>query len=511
MIISVRLFPMFAQSVAHYEITGKLGAGGMGEVYRTTDTRLNRQVALNILPRSSPPTRIQPQERRRSRGGVDLSSSHEESVSAWVDINGDGLLDQLRTQDRDTNPHVVVRLGTGAGLSGDIDWGTFREQAIAKNESDGLGGGVDFTIGIGPLCYPTELCYIILNPGGHVEGGMSRQTLEIYDVNGDGDPDHIARALENDPATHRDVTSDNYMDVSLNTTGRTNLLKSVANPIGGTFELDYTRKGNTTSQAFSQWVLSRVAVDDGRPGDGPDVRLTTYEYEGNIYNALERDFLGYALVTERQRDAGAPGEPVLRSFERAYRNGTIFEKGLLERVTLLGPDGIPIKETLNGWRIADATTGTVVNLSPDPAGVGLLGVAAFPQRIRTDQQWYDSGAVAKSTYTTFTYDLLGNVVETLDAGEPDLADDDLVARTTFTACTASTWVSLPDSFEVLHAGNVLRSRHAEVLCANGAVTRLWEDTGSGEALTEAALTDQPQTDKRRPSARECQGRGIPDQ
>ena len=51
-----------ATRLAHYEILSLLGEGGMGQVYRARDTKLQRDVALKLLP---PDTTADTERRQR--------------------------------------------------------------------------------------------------------------------------------------------------------------------------------------------------------------------------------------------------------------------------------------------------------------------------------------------------------------------------------------------------------------------------------------------------------------
>ncbi len=48
--LPARQDPLVGQTLGHYQLLEKIGAGGMGEVYRARDHHLDRELAIKVLP-----------------------------------------------------------------------------------------------------------------------------------------------------------------------------------------------------------------------------------------------------------------------------------------------------------------------------------------------------------------------------------------------------------------------------------------------------------------------------
>lgn len=84
---------MIGQKIGHYYIVGKLGEGGMGVVYRARDERLERDVALKVLPEGSL-TDESPRKRFR-REALALSRLNHPNIATIFDFDSDGGVDFL--------------------------------------------------------------------------------------------------------------------------------------------------------------------------------------------------------------------------------------------------------------------------------------------------------------------------------------------------------------------------------------------------------------------------------
>ncbi len=99
---------MIGQNIAHYRVTAKLGQGGMGEVYRATDTKLGRDVALKVLPEAF----AQDTERmqRFQREAQVLASLNHPNIAAIYGFESQtaGGREAGRSEDRPLQTHALA-------------------------------------------------------------------------------------------------------------------------------------------------------------------------------------------------------------------------------------------------------------------------------------------------------------------------------------------------------------------------------------------------------------------
>src|ERR1019366_8492097 len=80
-----------------YEILAPLGAGGMGEVYRARDSRLDREVAIKVLPShlsQNPDLRARFEREAKAISGLqhpNICVLYGRRPPGWIGFSGDGV------------------------------------------------------------------------------------------------------------------------------------------------------------------------------------------------------------------------------------------------------------------------------------------------------------------------------------------------------------------------------------------------------------------------------------
>ena len=125
-------------TIAQYRIIARIGSGGMGEVFRARDTRLNREVAIKVLPKefASDPDRL----RRFEQESRTLAALNHPNIltihDAGVHEGAPYLVSELlegKTLREELNPD-----GSGLPLRKAIDYALQIAQGLAAAHSKGI-------------------------------------------------------------------------------------------------------------------------------------------------------------------------------------------------------------------------------------------------------------------------------------------------------------------------------------------------------------------------------------
>ncbi|HEY0651751.1 MAG TPA: SpvB/TcaC N-terminal domain-containing protein [Chryseosolibacter sp.] len=375
--------------------------------------------------------------------GISLARSDNHANEILADINGDGLVDKITK-----GSPLQVYINTGSGFKGPLNWNgatSISESATASESANAA-----FTVGFSWLGIKWTV-----SPSVSGGNGMSRELMKITDMNGDGFPD-VVRS-----------TADNNLTVMESTIARTNLLKEVKRPLGASFAMDYKQVGNTYEMPNSQWVLSQVKMFDGFNDDPSnklvDTTMTTFAYEGGLYDRHERDFFGFSKVVTNSHDYAKAGKPVYTQAIQTFKNENYFVKGLLISDVLLDGKGAKYVEKELAFELKDYRQGS-----------------KFPALKSTMQRFYEGGSEAgKQTKTTNTYDSIGNIIKFIDEGEEG-PEDDVSATIAYHYVESSNIRGIPKSIIVNGAGRSYRKREAFINEATGNVTRIRQHLSESE-------------------------------
>ncbi len=157
--------PSTGSTVQHYEIEDRIGAGGMGEVFRARDTRLGREVALKFI---APPYRGDPDRRARLLKEARAASAlRSPAVATTFDIGEEG-----------PDLFIVMELVDGEPLSDRISRGPISVPVVLHMASQ-IADALDEAQTLGIVHRDIKSANLIMTPRGRVkilDFGLAKMT-----------------------------------------------------------------------------------------------------------------------------------------------------------------------------------------------------------------------------------------------------------------------------------------------------------------------------------------------
>ena len=157
--------PSTGSTVQHYEIEDRIGAGGMGEVFRARDTRLGREVALKFI---APPYRGDPERRARLLKEARAASAlRSPAVATTFDIGEEG-----------PDLFIVMELVDGEPLSDRISRGPISVPVVLHMASQ-IADALDEAQTLGIVHRDIKSANLIMTPRGRVkilDFGLAKMT-----------------------------------------------------------------------------------------------------------------------------------------------------------------------------------------------------------------------------------------------------------------------------------------------------------------------------------------------
>jgi RHS repeat-associated protein len=407
--------------------------------------------------------------------GISLSRNENNLNLALKDVNGDGLPDYILAEPPvldlplPTTP-IKVAINTGNGFADPIDWTGASNITRSISTGESINAAFCVCIPIIPIAPVAKICF---NPSIEFQQGVHRETISISDIDGDDFPDLLESG------------KDDNLSVRLSAIGQTNLLRSVARPMGGGFVINYKRAGNTYDMPNSLWLMDSVKMTDGVSGDSPDTVVTSFEYAGGMYDRNEREFYGFKTVKTKMHDRDK-GNMVYRARTETFANNNFYEKGLLVDEFLQDALGKKFNETLYKYEFRNVHDGSLLPPGFETTDAG----NAFPAMAEKKTLIYEGRAAAgKTVIEKYNYDTLGNIVSFTDLGDDDPLDD-YTTQITYHGVTGKYLMSAPKSMTVLSNGQTFRKKEQDINEQTGNITEIRNFSAPGIASVTNMKYDQ---------------------